>query len=199
MHTNQSVSVENKTVWPGVISSEAFLCLQGLFGGASLRHYYPYFEFGLIMFQICTYIASLFRKNQEINHLRTNSLQSQVFLVFSVQMVMMLQLNQPICKFSVSTNFARALWQKLQTALAEERDVCFLLQSLVCPLWCPLLKSACKSENWYAVDWRWKWSVTQETGIRLPEVIILSSFCWCGARGCWAWELVALEQQWSIK
>lgn len=64
-------------------------------------------EFGLIIIQIALALQAFSEKSR--NYLRTDSLQSQAVLAFSVQLVMILQLDQPISKFSVSTNFARAL------------------------------------------------------------------------------------------
>lgn len=64
-------------------------------------------EFGLITIQIAIALQAFSEKSR--NYLRTDSLRSQAVLVFSVQLVMIFQLDEPISKFSVSTNFARAL------------------------------------------------------------------------------------------
>lgn len=165
MRTNQSVRVGSKIEWHGGICSEAFLYIQGLFGGASLRHHYPHLEFGLIVFKICTYIVSLFRKNQETNYLKINSLQSQAVLVFSVQMVTMFTARSAHLQVLSKYQFCQSTLTKNAVCSGRKERHLFSAPSLVCPLWCPVPSQLVNPENWYVVHQRWKGSVSQETGI----------------------------------
>lgn len=100
-------------------------------------------EFGLITIQISTSIASLFRKIKKLFENRFTAVSgcSSLFCSDGHDITARSARQQIFSEYQ----FCQSTVTKIVVCSGRRERICFLLQSLQCPLWCPVLKSAYKS------------------------------------------------------
>lgn len=103
-------------------------------------------KIGLITIQISTCVASLFRKIKKLFENRFTAVSGCSSLFCSVgHDITATSVHQQILS---EYQFCQSTVTKIVVCSGRREKICFLLQSLQCPLWCPALKSAYKSWKW---------------------------------------------------